>query len=273
MKSVIKMILSKKPGLSLKRKLSTSLSDNQLYPQFSLQASNDLRVFNTFRRNPIYNEILEHVSEEQGGEYLEQIKKYPDILKEIDTFKKNDLFGNPRVFNYASIGKISPTTLRYIKVLSDLKLFFGNLDGFNICEIGVGYGGQCRVINCYFSPNTYCLVDIKPALMLTQRFLDNYIIPSILSYKTMNELERTNYDLLISNYAFSELPRKIQDVYLEKVILNSKRGYITYNEVTPAEFHSYNKQELIEIIPDSVIIEEIPSTHPQNCIIIWGNKV
>ena len=129
------------------------------------------------------------------------------------------MFGNPKVSEYQSFGKISSTTLRYIKVLSDLKNLFGNLDGFNICEIGVGYGGQCRVINCYFSPSVYCFVDIKPALMLAQRFLDNYIIPSILSYKTMNELERTNYDLLISNYAFSELHRKIQDVYLEKVIL------------------------------------------------------
>ncbi|MFO7554344.1 MAG: putative sugar O-methyltransferase [Desulfobacterales bacterium] len=273
MKRIIEMILNIKLDLSPKSKLSTSFSDNQSYPQFCLQASNDLQVFNTFRSNPIYNEILEHVSEKQGREYLEQIKKNPEILKGINTFKENDLFGNPRVSEYANIGKISPTTLRYVKVLTDLNFFFGNLDGFNICEIGVGYGGQCRIIDCYFSLNAYWLIDIKPALMLSRRFLDNYDIRSTLFYKTMNETEKINYDLLISNYAFSELNRKIQDLYLEKVILNSKRGYITYNEVTPPEFHSYKKQELIEIIPDSVIIEEIPFTHPQNCIIIWGDKL
>lgn len=270
MKQLIKKILSKKLGCSLKRKSSTSLSDNQRYPQFCLQASNDLRVFDTFRRNPIYNEILEHVSEEQGRVYLEHIKRDSDILKEIDAFKKNDWFGSPIIFKYEPIGKISPTTLRYIKVLSDLKNIFGSLDGFDICEIGVGYGGQCRVIDCYFSLETYCLVDIQPALMLAQRFLDNYKFRSILSFKTMGEIERTNYDLLISNYAFSELHREIQDIYLEKVILNAKRGYITHNEVTPPEFKSYKKQELIEIIPDSEIIEEAPLTHPKNCIIIWG---
>ena len=154
MKRVIKKILGKAPELSLERKLSTSLSDNQLYPHFCLQASNDLRIFNTFRRNFVYNEILEHASEEQGKAYLEQITKCPDILKKIDKFKANDLFENPEIFEYQYTGKISPTTLRYIKVLSDLKNLFGNLDGFNICEIGVGYGGQCRVINCYFNPNT-----------------------------------------------------------------------------------------------------------------------
>ena len=108
--------------------------------------------------------------------------------------------------------------------------------------------------------------------MLTQKYLDHYIINSTLFYKTMNELEKRDYDLVISNYGFSELRRDLQDVYLEKVILSSKRGYITYNEITPLEFYSYKKDELVKIIPHSKIIDEIPLTHPQNCIIIWGNN-
>ena len=89
----------------------------------------------------------------------------------------------------------------------------------------------------------------------------------------MNELEIQNYDLLISNYAFSELPRSIQDVYLKKIILNSKRGYITYNEIVPESFNSYKKEELLNVIPNSFIIEERPITHENNCIIIWGDKL
>ncbi len=100
---------------------------------------------------------------------------------------------------------------------------FKQLDNLNICEIGVGYGGQCRIINSVTSPNRYTLVDIQPALMLTQRYLDNYILSSIVTYKTMNELEIQKYDLVLSNYAFSELPRSVQDVYLNKIILNSKK--------------------------------------------------
>ena len=42
------------------------------------------------------------------------------------------------------IGKISPNTLKYIKVLMDLKKHWKTLDNMEICEIGVGYGGQCR---------------------------------------------------------------------------------------------------------------------------------
>lgn len=254
------------------RKVITSLSDDQVYPQSCLKASNDYKFFVNFRRDPIYNRVLEHVSYDQGSEYLKLLydRNDAEILYSISSFKKNDLYGNPRMYEYHKIGMISPTTLRYIKVLSDLKIHFQTLNNFNICEIGVGYGGQCRIINAYYKPATYCLVDIKPALDLAQRFLDNYIIPSTLSYKTMNELDQKNYDLVISNYAFTELPRVIQDVYLNKVILNSKRGYITYNEITPEEFNSYKANELIKIIPGSIILKEEPLTDPKNCIIIWG---
>lgn len=259
---------SKKNSLAIK--LSTSLSDNQVYPDFCMKASIDLFVFSNFRRNRIYRQVLEHVSFYLGKEYLEEIPV--SFLEKIELIKENDIWGNPKLCEYPSIGKISPTTLRYTKVLTDLLTLFKELDNLNICEIGVGYGGQCRVINSMSSPNKYTLVDIKPVLMLTQRYLDNYILNSPVCYKTMNELETKNYDLVISNYAFSELRRNIQDVYLNKIILNSKKGYITFNEITPEYFNSYKREELIDIIPNSRIIEEKPLTHSKNCIIIWGDN-
>jgi len=270
MKHLLVKILQKMYVMSVPKRISTSLSDNQAYPQVCIQASNDYRLFNNFRRNPIYNQILEHVSEKQGNEYLQVISNDSDILAAINDFKPNDSYGNPRMSEYPNIGMISPSTLRYIKVLVDIKTHFQTADNLNIVEIGIGYGGQCRVINAYYKPATYCLVDIQPALGLAQRFLDNYVLHSVLTYKTMNELGQRDYDLVLSNYAFTELPRTIQDIYLSKVILNSKRGYITYNEITPKEFNSYKSDELIAIIPGSQILKEEPLTHPKNCIIVWG---
>jgi putative sugar O-methyltransferase len=255
---------------ALPESVLTSISDNQTYPQACIQAANDYRAFNAFRRNPSYNEILEHVPESQGAEYLELLSRDPDVLAAMDRFKRNDDHGSPQTFEYPGIGAVSPTTLRYVKVLADIKAHFQTADDLNICEIGVGYGGQCRVINAFFKPRAYCLVDIQPALALAQRFLDNYILHSVLSYKTVNELEPLEYDLVISNYAFTELPRALQDVYLRKVILNSKKGYITYNEITPAEFRSYKADELTSAIPGSKILKEEPLTHPKNCVIVWG---
>jgi hypothetical protein len=265
-----KMVSTAKGLIKASIKTSTSISDNYVYPDFCLKASTNMRVFSSFRRNNTYKAILEHVNANQGQEYLNEINKDPELLKHIDEFKKNDEFGGAELIQYENTGGISPSTLRYIKILSDLKNLFGNLDDMDICEVGVGYGGQCRIVHGLYTPKKYTLVDITPALMLTGRYLDNFIL-NVVDYKTMNELEIADYDLVISNYAFTELPRPIQDVYLQKVILNSKRGYITYNEISPADFHSYTKDELLKIIPNSKIIAEVPLTHPKNCIIVWGN--
>ncbi len=272
MKYSLKNILQDRSSELIPVRISTSLSDNQAYPQVCIQASNDYRFFNQFRRNPIYNQILEHVSEQQGSEYLEVISKDSEILAAMSDFKQNDNWGNPVMYEYPNIGIICPSTLRYVKVLTDIKAHFQTVDNLDICEIGVGYGGQCRIINAYFKPATYCLIDIQPALSLAQRFLDNYILHSTLNYKTMNELGRKGYDLVISNYAFTELPRAIQDIYLEKVILTSQRGYITYNEITPIEWNSYKLDELINLIPGAQVFKEEPLTAEKNCIIVWGTN-
>ena len=250
---------------------ATSITDNQQYPQTCLEASHDYRAFANFRRNPAYTAALEHVSEAQGQACLEIIAGDPEILAAMESFKANDSFGSPITCNYPAVGQIAPTTLRYVKVLVDLKAHFGTLDDLNISEIGVGYGGQCRVINAFFKPASYCLIDILPALGLAQRFLDNYVLHSVMSYMTMNQLPVMESDLVISNYAFSELRRPIQDAYLKKVILPAKRGFIIHNQIAPADFHSYTAGDLLQMIPGSRKLEERPLTHPHNCVIVWGD--
>ena len=226
-----------------------------------------------FQKGPVYNEVVEHISEKQGTEYLRLIAEDPEIFGFVEESKANDKYGNPRMYEYPSIGTISPTTLRYVKVLADLKSCFDTLESRNVCEIGVGYGGQCRIVNAFYKPAKYCLVDIRPALLLARRFLDKYVMRSVLTYKTMRELRPQQFDLVLSNYAFTELPRDIQDVYLEQIIANSKRGYITYNEISPEHFNSYKSDELLRAIPGSIKLKEEPLTHPVNCIIVWGTNI
>jgi putative sugar O-methyltransferase len=252
--------------------LQTSLTDNIDYPEFCLKASLDYSIFKDFRRNEIYKIALEHDDFDQGLEYLEatnKSKSSSNVLSKINEFQKNDQIGNPIVFDYDGIGTIAPPTLRYIKILSDLESEFGTLDKLNICEIGVGYGGLCRIISSYFNVKTYTLVDLKPVLMLAQRYLDHYPLNTTLNYKTMNELPKNNYDLVISNYAFTELRREIQDVYLEKVLLSATKGYITYNEINPKDFNSYTKEELIKIIPTIRVNKEVGILHPKDCTLVW----
>lgn len=74
---------------------------------------------------------------------------------------------------------------------------------------------------------------------------------------------------MISNYAFTEMRREIQNVYLDKILLSSTRGYITYNQINTEDFNSYIKKELRKVIPNIKVIEEVGISDPNDCIIVW----
>ena len=172
----------------------------------------------------------------------------------------------------SQIGKISPSTLRYVKVLHDLMVHFGDLSNLKICEIGVGYGGQARIIFAKFPRVAqYHFVDLQSVLNLSKKYLSHFSdISADLCFHTLDNLPQNNYDLVISNYAFSELSRAIQELYLEQIINHSKHGYITYNDISSDDLASYKISEYPKIIRKDIrILDENPLTHPLNRIVVW----
>lgn len=145
-----------------------------------------------------------------------------------------------------------------------------SLDGLRICEIGVGYGGQARIISTFCNPSSYTLVDLRAALALAQRYLDNFPLLTTLAFATSNELALETFDLVISNYAFTELRREVQDVYMSKIIRRAKRGYITWNDIAPDDFQSMELDELLGAIPGAKAVDEFPLTYRGNKIVTWG---
>ncbi len=260
--------------------MQTSISDDGFYPQFCYLASQDREVFNNFRRNSVYTRVLEHVTEEYGKQYLDVIFANSKIQFDADDwrkFKDNDLYGNPAVSSYQINENnilVSPTTIRYVKVLTDVISKFDTENIHSIAEIGIGYGGQCRIIKSALLVETYTLFDLPEVLGLAEEYLNNYqeCKTGIRYVDGKHIYINDSYDFVISNYAFSELRRRVQDEYLEKVILRSKSGYITWNSLSYKFLDGYSVSELLELIPDSHVIEERPLTSEENCIIIWGNK-
>ena len=110
------------------------------YETFCKNVSSDDEAFKTFKSNPDLVYMLEHVTYEQGLGYLEEIKRQqPQLLNHIECFATNDSLGTPKMFWYGEINmNISPTTLRYVKVLADLISHFGSLSMLDIVEIGIG---------------------------------------------------------------------------------------------------------------------------------------
>ena len=254
-----------------------SESENGLYVQSVMEIINSYKKFENFKQQKGYKDILEHLTFSEGEAYLCEILNGKFNISEIlDRIKENDLVGRPDMFEYSGIGKISPTTLRYTKVASDIYSLFGSNFGDEIVEIGCGYGGQALILDRLSNFKRYTLLDLPPVLVLISKYLDCHLLNS--SYRTLsiNQLgSNETFDLVISNYAFSELPIPLQRTYISKVISRSKRGYLTMNSGLDNSDFTHNKlsiEELKKLLPPFEIIEEKPITKDNNYVIVWGHN-
>lgn len=251
-----------------------SLSENGLYLTAIDEALTNKKKFNNFKSNHFYREVLEHVSYPLGLEYIKHLKKDSDLLDNINKFLINDEIGNPKQFFYDELNtKISPSTLRYMKIANDIKKIFKD-EITNIIEIGCGYGGQYLILDQIMKINHYTLMDLYDVNKLIKKYLEYHLLNSSYETKTINQLkDNRKFDLVISNYAFSELPLQTQIKYLKKVLLNSKNGYLTMNS-SKENFLSIKHLSLKEMkkyIKDIKVLEEEPSTAKRNYVIVWGN--
>ena len=253
---------------------SESITD---YVLFVIKATTDYRIFSRFKSDPAYREMLEHVTPEQGEKYLAIIKNQsPEFFDQFDRFKINDLVGNPIMHSYPGIGTISPTTARYVKVASDLQKYFGFDIGKKIVEIGVGYGGQLLINDQVFKMKEYHLYDLPPVLRLVERYLESHVLNCAYKTSTLNQNSGDErYDLAISNYAFSEFPSQLQCKYIEKILVNSSKGYLTMNSGRKGSLSTLDKLSVDDLrrkLPPCEIFEECPLTREENYIIVWGHK-
>lgn len=234
------------------------------------------RKFNRFRRVYNYREILEHLSYGDGLKYLGELNKcYPQWRLKVEEFGLNDKVGKPRVYEYDGIGKFSPTTLRYIKVAYDLERLFGNQKISRVVEIGAGYGGQFAILQRLRKIPDYLIFDLPEVQILIAKYLGKLEIGVVQFPKfPPNEFDKSPIDLVISNYAFSELPREVQTVYLEKVCKYARNGYLIMNSgISNFTGRSDGKLRLEEIrryIPNIQIHPEKPSTGPDNYLLYWN---
>lgn len=230
-----------------------------------------------FRRIFNYREIVETVTYEQGTECLNRIEFLRSIL--LYDFSKhliNDSFGKPIKFYYPGVGSISPTTIRYISIAFELKKLFGEELKGHFVEIGAGYGGQASILSDFFRIDEYGIFDLPDVQQLTKIYLTQISKADNLKMYSLTDDPLKEWDLVVSNYAFSELPSELQKIYIEKVINKSKRGYLIMNSgMNNSSGRSDGKLHLAELktlLPDFEILDEIPNTGPDNYVIVWGHN-
>jgi len=204
--------------------------------------------FATFKRDPQYQVVLEHVWPSLGAEYLACVHRdAPQLLDQLmNDIRRNNIVGSPILYDYPGIGAVSPTQLRYLKVLVDLQLLFvdkHSLENLSIIELGVGYGGQCQLVLAAHSVASYILADLPEVELLAQRYLRATVSAHRLGVVRLRQELPSDLadvrvvpqaDLFLSNYAFSELNHELQCKYFDELVRPCRRGYVTYNNAADA---------------------------------------
>lgn len=248
---------------------NSSLSDTPQYLLICTEATKNTKVLTKFKSEKNYMRILEHVDYFLGRQYLEVIKKDSALINNLKRVASTEI-GGPKKYSYPRIGRVSPTQIRYAKVLGDLEKLFGSLDGLNIAEIGVGNGGQGIHICNKYSVNSYTFFDLPEVQGLVKVILKNSGLTGTFNFPDIFDLREGNFDLIIANYSFSELRVEDQGNYLSKIIISCKRGYMILNDIKPEGMKTVSSEELLEMIPGSRVVAEIPESHPANRLIYWG---
>jgi putative sugar O-methyltransferase len=249
-----------------------SLSNTPSYLNAIQAALTSEESFSKFRSCKSYRKILEHVPPRTGEKYLRQLKKAEVPFQTLKNLVPQINLGGPATYHFHDLGSVSPTSIRYAKVHNDIRNLFGDLTNFKILEIGCGYGGLALQMMNGESLRSFEIADLEVVEQLAEKYVLRINPETKNVFGIARQHNHKEIDLVISNYAFSELTRELQDEYLENFILNSKRGYMIYNHINPIEFESYSAHDFCKMVPGAEIIQEIPQTDKTNVLVVWGHN-
>jgi hypothetical protein len=250
-----------------------SLSNTPSYLKVCGDALNSDEIFESFRSCRSYRKILEHVSPRTGEKYLRHLEVNGVPLEALKSLIPEVNKGGPATYYFNTLGKLSPTSIRYAKVHGDIRDLFGDLTNVQVLEIGCGYGGLAVQLLKGESLQAFYIADLEAVEKLAMKYISNVVPERKNLVHRARDYNLEEIDLLISNYAFSELTKSLQDEYIEKYIQRSKKGYLIYNHINPPEFGSYSAKEFCQLVPGAEILEENPLTDRANVLIVWGHKL
>lgn len=207
------------------------------YLEICDKASQHEDAFNTFKSKGEYSHIVATAMPQSFAlNYYNLMKdQFPNILIMHEKFATNDMYGDSLIHTFDDV-KLSFDTLRYMYTACKLVSKFGDLSELNIVEIGGGYGGQCKIISDLCKRvKSYTLIDLAKPLKLQSTYLQKFQLRNINFMDAFN-YEPGKYDLVISQYAFSECGIDVQIEYYNKILKNCTHGYIVNNDLSI--FHS-----------------------------------
>lgn len=237
-------------------------SQGKKFLRLCRNAVKDAEVFKGFRGDDAYAPIMIQHNKEYARKCVEYIAKSHLNKSELwEKFRENDLVGDPVVYD----NDVSVETLRAIISMIQIGRQFGDLNGLNIIEIGSAFGYLAKTISAVYDFNSYTFIDMPDVTKLCQKYLetiDNSLKPRLI-YSPKEEELKEQYDLLISEFALSEIDDQGLEYYFEKVVKRSKEVFLGMNiwDQNKKKFFRKKLEEIFEVVME---IDETPKTEWKN---------
>ena len=204
------------------------------YKETCKNAVQDPSTFDNFRSIGAYRSALEIDNGDVYAQYLRSCWK--KLGMHLEQFRKLDQIGNPILESYSDLGEISATTLRYIFHADQILKYFKLPMGAKIVEIGAGFGGQSYILQCLHPCSQYYIYDLSEVEALIDKMMSTLDVHTVRCMPLHDALPEEKFDLLISNYAYSECDREMQLDYFERIVKKADRGYIVYNQIALTDY-------------------------------------
>jgi hypothetical protein len=226
-----------------------SISGTMDWPRACAALASGAWTSKNFRRIHAVRQVVETLGPVDGRHFARWIRDSAPGYLTDKRVAAIDAWGDPIRWPAACLGTpraFSPTTLRFLAHALWLKKEGFVKGGGTVVEIGVGFGGLAAM-NAIVSNATTIMIDLPPvavAAMLQMREL------GLGNFASNDQSKATAGDVcFISNYAFTELSREMQDVYADKFIRYADRGVILSNASVFADhMRSRDNNQIIELL-------------------------
>jgi len=190
-----------------------------------------------FAAMPFSGYLHAEISYDEGLEYLKVIQRdYPDLMRYSSFFQTMDSVIGAKTHNYSVVGKVSPSTLRYVKIAGDLiKDYDKNLKDMKIIEIG-GNGVLARILSEVAGYSTFTVI-VDGTNIEEVKKNSPLLGASIFSYLYEKDLKKdANFDLAITHVGQINLTSVYERKLIDRIFKASKKGYIFYKNGTNDSF-------------------------------------
>lgn len=208
---------------------ASSVSGTMPWTAICRDFANGISGSDDFRRDSAVRDVVETVGPVDGRFYASRILEWGPAWLDDQTVLAFDDWGSPIRWPGFLLGlrrSFSPTTLRYLATALWLKRSGYVEQGGRIAEIGVGFGGL-PAMNALVSGAMTTLIDLPEVEQAAMRAMTEIGLSDHVVSGSSDPVEAVN--LMVSNYAFTELDGPTQQHYFDRYIKSAKHCVIISN--------------------------------------------